>query len=391
MRKIGGSPLSRKINERVEGIPPSGIRRFFELVIGRKDVISLGVGEPDFPVPWSIRESMIYSLEKGWSSYTSNWGLRELRDGIAEYYKKFGVDVSGDNVLVTTGVSEGLDLALRALINPGDVVLIPEPCYVAYKPLTFLAYGEPVAIPTTPNFELNYDVLKPYSKYDPKILIINYPNNPTGVTYDRKTLEEIADFAVENDLIIISDEIYAELTYRGKHISIAGLNGMEDRTVILNGFSKAYAMTGFRIGYAIACDEIIQAMTKIHQYCMLCAPITSQIGALEALKIKDEELDRIRAEYMRRRNFFVKRIGKLFDVRMPEGAFYAFPSIKNTGLGSEEFAERLLKEKGVAVVPGNAFGDCGEGYIRCAYAVDMDKLKVAVERIEEFVESLKLD
>ena len=381
--------MSRRLNERVQGIKPSGIRRFFDLVVGRKDVISLGVGEPDFSVPWSIRESMIYSLEKGWSSYTSNWGLKELRYGIAEYYKKFGVDVSGENVLVTTGVSEGLDLALRALINPGDVVLIPEPCYVAYKPLTFLAYGEPVSIPTTPNFEINYDILNSYSKFDPKILIINYPNNPTGVTYNRKKLEEIADFAIEKDLIIISDEIYAELTYKGKHLSIAALNGMEDRVVILNGFSKAYSMTGFRIGYAIANDEIIKAMTKIHQYCMLCAPITSQIGALEALKLKEDELDKIRAEYIRRRNFFVKRIGKFLDVKMPEGAFYAFPCIKNTGLRSEEFAEKLLMEKGVAVVPGNAFGECGEGYVRCAYALDMEKLKIAVERIEEFVENIK--
>lgn len=389
MRRTGGSPLSRRINERVQEIKPSGIRKFFELVIGRRDVISLGVGEPDFQVPWNIRESMIYSLEKGWSSYTSNWGLKELREGIADYYKKFGVDVSYENVLITTGVSEGLDLALRALINPGDVVLIPEPCYVAYKPLTFLAYGEPVSIPTTPNFDINYDVLNRYSKFDPKILIINYPNNPTGVTYDKKTLEEIADFVFENDLIVISDEIYAELTYRGKHLSIASLNGMEDRTVILNGFSKAYAMTGFRIGYAIASDEIIQAMTKIHQYCMLCAPITSQIGALEALKLREEELDRIRAEYMRRRNFFVKRIGKVLEVRKPDGAFYAFPCIKDTGLSSEEFAERLLIEKGVAVVPGNAFGECGEGYVRCAYALEMERLKVAVERIVDFVESVK--
>ncbi len=381
--------MSRRISERVNSIPPSGIRRFFELVIGRKDVISLGVGEPDYPVPWSIRESMIYSLEKGWTSYTSNKGLKELREGIAEYYKKFGIETSGDNVLITTGVSEGLDLALRAIINPGDVVLIPEPCYVAYKPLTFLAYGEPVTIPTNPEFRLSYEILRDYARFEPKALIINYPNNPTGVTYTRKELEEIADFAVEYDVIVISDEIYAELTYKGKHISIASLNGMEDRTIVLNGFSKAYSMTGFRIGYAIAPDDIINAMTKIHQYCMLCAPITSQIGALEALKLREEEMDRIKAEYIRRRNFFVKRLRKFLSVNMPEGAFYVFPSIKETGLSSEEFAERLLREKGVAVVPGNAFGRSGEGFIRCAYAVSMEKLKIAVERMEEFVENLK--
>lgn len=380
--------MSRKINERVSSIEPSGIRRFFDLVVGRSDIISLGVGEPDFSVPWSVRESMIYSLEKGWTSYTSNKGLKELRDGIAKYYKKFGVETSGENVLITTGVSEGLDLALRSVINPGDVVLIPEPCYVAYKPLTFLAYGEPVSIPTDPEFRLNYDMLKTYERFEPKVLIVNYPNNPTGVTYGRKELEEIADFILENDMIVISDEIYAELTYKGRHLSIASLNGMEDRTIVLNGFSKSYAMTGLRIGYAIAPDEIIDAMTKIHQYCMLCAPITSQIGALEALKI-EKELERIRAEYVRKRNFFVNRIKRFLDVKMPEGAFYAFPSVKETGLKSEEFAERLLKEKGVAVVPGNAFGESGEGYVRCAYAVSMEKLKVAVKRIEEFVENLK--
>jgi len=378
--------LSRKINERVSSIEPSGIRRFFDLVVGRRDIISLGVGEPDFSVPWSVRESMIYSLERGWTSYTSNRGLKELRDGIAEYYKRFGVETSGDNILITTGVSEGLDLALRAVINPGDVALIPEPCYVAYKPLTFLAYGEPVEIPTYPNFKLNYDKLKGYERFEPKVLIINYPNNPTGVTYSKRELEEIADFVFENDMIVVSDEIYAELTYKGRHLSLASLNGMEERTIVLNGFSKSYAMTGLRIGYAIAPEEIIDAMTKIHQYSMLCAPITSQIGALEALKV---ELERVRAEYMRKRNYFVNKLRRFLNVKMPEGAFYAFPSIRETGLSSEEFAERLLKEKGVAVVPGNAFGRSGEGYIRCAYAVSMEKLKVAVKRIGEFVESLK--
>jgi aminotransferase len=378
------------LSERVNAVKPSGIRRFFDLVIGRKDVISLGVGEPDFHVPWCIRDQMIYSLEKGWTSYTSNKGLKELRIGIAEYYKKFGVETSEENVLITTGVSEGLDLAFRALINPGDVVLIPEPCYVAYKPLAYLAYGEPVSIPTTPDFKLSYETLAEYAKrFDAKLLVINYPNNPTGVTFTKKELEEIADVAVEFDLIVISDEIYAELTYRGKHVSIASLNGMEDRVVVLNGFSKAYAMTGLRIGYAIAPDDIIDAMLKIHQYCMLCAPITSQIGALEALRLKEEEMDSIRAEYLRRRNFFVNRLKRVLDVQMPDGAFYVFPSIKDTGLSSEEFAERLLLEKSVAVVPGNAFGECGEGYIRCAYAVSMEKLKIAVEKIEEFVGSLQ--
>jgi len=390
MKKIGGSLLSRRISERVGSIKPSGIRRFFDLVMNRPDVISLGVGEPDYPVPWRIRDEMIYSLEKGVTSYTSNHGLLELREAISEYYRKFGVDnIDPNNVIITTGVSEGIDIALRALLNPGDVVLIPEPAYVSYKPLTILAGGEAVAIPTTPDFRLSYELIAKYARdNDPKVIVINYPNNPTGVSYSKKELEEIADIAIEYDMVVISDEIYAELTYVGKHVSIASLNGMEDRTIVLNGFSKAFAMTGFRIGYTIAPPDISEAMLKIHQYCMLCAPVTAQIGALEALRNCDEELENVRAEYMRRRNFFVKRLRRVLEVNMPEGAFYAFPKIVDTGLSSEEFAERLLMEKGVAVVPGNAFGDCGEGYIRCAYAVSMEKLKEAVDRIEDFVKKL---
>jgi len=382
--------LSRRTSERVNSIRPSGIRRFFDLIAGRRDVISLGVGEPDFQVPWRIRDEMIYSLERGYTSYTSNKGLKELREAIAEYYRKFGVDTSSENVIVTTGVSEGIDIAMRSILNLGDTVLIPEPAYVSYKPLAFLAGGEVVAISTAPDFRLNYDKLIRYArKFCPKVIVINYPNNPTGITYSKKELEEIADIAVEFDMIVISDEIYAELTYSGRHISIASLNGMEDRTIVLNGFSKAFAMTGLRIGYAIAPDDIIDAMLKIHQYCMLCAPIVSQIGAIEALKNCEEELERMRAVYIRRRNFFVKRLRKMFEVIMPEGAFYAFPSIRNTGLSSEDFAERLLIEKRVAVVPGNAFGDCGEGYVRCSYALDIERLKEALDRIEDFVKSVQ--
>ncbi len=390
MKRTGGSRLSRRISERVNSIKPSGIRKFFDLVIGRPDVISLGVGEPDFPVPWRIREQMIYSLERGITSYTSNHGLPELREAIAEYYVKFGFKPDPENVIVTTGVSEGIDLALRAILNPGDAVLIPEPAYVSYKPLTILAGGEAVAIPTTPDFKPNYDSLSKYAKeFEPKAIILNYPNNPTGVTYSKKELEEIADLAIEFDMIVVSDEIYSELTYSGKHVSMASLNGMEERTIVLNGFSKAFAMTGLRIGYVIAPEDISEAMLKIHQYCMLCAPITAQIGALEALKGCEEELDRVRAEYMRRRNLFVKRLRGIFEIRKPEGAFYAFPKISDYGLSSEEFAERLLLEKSVAVVPGNAFGDCGEGYVRCAYAVSMEKLKEAIDRIEDFVKGLR--
>ncbi len=389
-RRTGGSQLSHeRVSRRVQGLKPSGIRRFFELIIGRDDVISLGVGEPDFAVPWRIREEIIYALEKGMTSYTSNFGLKELREAISEYYRKFGVECDAKNVLVTTGVSEGVDIALRAILNEGDGVLIPEPCYVSYSPLTSLTGGEAVAIPTTPNFRPSYELINEYARLTkPRAIVINYPNNPTGVSYSKKELEEIADAAIEHDMIVISDEIYAELSYTFKHISIASLNGMQERTIILNGFSKAFAMTGLRIGYAIAPADILEGMLKIHQYCMLCAPVTAQIGALEALRNGEDELEKMRAEYIRRRNFFVKRIRKVLDIKMPDGAFYAFPSIKSAGLSSEEFAERLLFEKNVAVVPGNAFGECGEGYIRCAYAVDMEKLRDAADRIVEFVEGL---
>jgi len=375
--------LSRRVSKIVENLRPSGIRKFFDLIIGREDIISLGVGEPDFQVPWRIREEMIYSLEKGYTSYTSNYGLPELREEIAKYYKRFGLEASSEQVLITSGVSEAIDLALRTIVEPGDGVLIPEPCYVSYKPLSLLCGAEVITIPTNPDFKLNYERIKNYVNERSKVLIINYPANPTGVSYSKKELEEIADAVIEFDLLVISDEIYAEFTYRGKHVSIASLNGMEDRVVVLNGFSKAFAMTGFRVGYAIAPLDILSGMLKIHQYCMLCAPITGQIGALEALKSLDE-VEKVKAEYMRRRNYIVKKLRDVFDVRMPDGAFYIFPDISSTGLSSEEFAERLLIERGVAVIPGNAFGECGEGYIRAAYAVKFEKLKEAVERIIDF-------
>ena len=389
MKKTGGLQLSReRINRRVQEIKPSGIRKFFDLIIGRRDIISLGVGEPDFPVPWRVREEIIYSLEKGITSYTSNHGLPELRQAISEYYKKFGVNCYYNDVLITTGVSEGFDIGVRAIINPGDAVLIPDPSYVMYKPLVVLVGGEAISIPTNPDFKLNYERISQYCDLNPKALILNYPANPTGVSYTKKELEEIADAVIENDMLVISDEIYCELSYTGKHVSIASLNGMQERTIILNGFSKAFAMTGLRVGYAIAPSDLLEAMLKIHQYCMLCAPISAQIGAIEALKNEDDELEEMRSEYLRRRNYFTKRLNEILEVNIPEGAFYVFPSIKSTGLSSEEFTERLLLEKNVAVVPGNAFGECGEGYIRCAYAVSMEKLKEAADRIEDFVRSL---
>lgn len=377
-----------KVNKKVQDIKPSGIRKFFDLVIGRKDIISLGVGEPDFAVPWRIREEMIYSLEKGITSYTSNYGLTELRQAIAEYYRKFGLNPPINDVMITTGVSEGFDIALRAIVDPGDAVLIPEPCYVSYKPLTILAGGEAITIPTNPDFKLTYEKISQHKEAEPKAIVLNYPGNPTGVSYTKKDLEEISDAVIENDMLVISDEIYGELTYSHKHVSIASLNGMEDRTIVLNGFSKAFAMTGLRLGFAIAPPDLLDAMLKIHQYSMLCAPISAQLGALEALKNTEEELEEMRSKYIRRRNYFAKRLEGVLDVNLPEGAFYAFPSIESTGLGSEEFTERLLMEKNVAVVPGNAFGECGEGHIRCAYAVNMEKLKEAADRIEDFVRNL---
>ncbi|XAT64437.1 aminotransferase class I/II-fold pyridoxal phosphate-dependent enzyme [Geoglobus acetivorans] len=377
-----------RLNKRVRELKPSGIRRFFELIIGRDDVISLGVGEPDFPVPWRIREEMIYSLEKGITSYTSNYGLLELREAIAEYYRRFEVDVSEENVLITTGVSEGIDLALRAVVNPGDTVIVPEPVYVSYSPLAYLTGAGVVTVSTCPGFKITYEDLVKYKDRNVKVLMLNYPNNPTGVSYTRKELEELADAVLELDCLVISDEIYAELSYSFKHVSIASLNGMEDRTIILNGFSKGFAMTGMRVGYAIAPDDILEGMVKIHQYSMLCAPVTAQVGALEALRNGEDELEMMRAEYIRRRNFFIRRLREMFDVVMPDGAFYAFPDVSSTGLSGMEFAERLLMEKNVAVVPGDAFGECGANHVRCAYAVSMEKLRLAVDRMKEFVESL---
>jgi aminotransferase len=375
---------SRRVARKVEELRPSGIRKFFDLVIGRDDVISLGVGEPDFPVPWRIREEMIYSLEKGYTSYTSNSGLMELREGIADYYRRFSLETSPDSIVVTTGASEAVDLAIRAITDPGDRVLLPEPCYVSYRPLVNLCGGEIISIPTVPDFKLTDEAIKRYADEKTKAIILNYPANPTGVSYTKKELEDLADAIIEHDLLVISDEIYAELTYDFKHVAIGSLNGMEDRVITINGFSKAFSMTGLRVGYIIAPEDILGGILKIHQYCMLCAPITAQIGAIEALKCL-EEVEKAKAEYLRRRNFVFKRISEFLEIKKPEGTFYAFPNISSTGMGSEEFAEKLLFGKKVAVVPGNAFGECGEGYVRLAYAVKFEKLKEALDRMEEFV------
>lgn len=383
-RKTEDLRSSRRVARKVEELRPSGIRKFFDLVIGRDDVISLGVGEPDFPVPWRIREEMIYSLEKGYTSYTSNSGLMELRESIADYYRRFSLETSPNSIVVTTGASEAIDLAIRAITDPGDRVLLPEPCYVSYRPLVNLCGGEIISIPTVPDFKLTDEAIKRYADEKTKAIILNYPANPTGVSYTKKELEDLADAIIEHDLLVISDEIYAELTYDFKHVAIGSLNGMEDRVITINGFSKAFSMTGLRVGYIIAPEDILSGILKIHQYCMLCAPITAQIGAIEALKCL-EEVEKAKAEYLRRRNFVFKRISEFLEIKKPEGTFYAFPNISSTGMGSEEFAEKLLFGKKVAVVPGNAFGECGEGYVRLAYAVKFEKLKEALDRMEEFV------
>ena len=381
------------ISEKVREIPPSGIRKFFDLVLEMDDVISLGVGEPDFVTPWHIREACIYSLEKGFTSYTSNLGLLELRELISKcYIKDYGIDYNPKNeILVTTGVSEAADLAFRAVTNPGDEVIIPEPCYVSYKPSVSLAGGVPVPVPTyrDDEFRVTADQIEKSITKKTKALVLSYPNNPTGAVMGRKDLEEIADVVNENDIAVISDEVYARLTYDGAHTCFSSLSRMKERSIILNGFSKSHAMTGLRLGYAAGSGELIAAMTKIHQYAMLCAPITAQMGAIEALKNGDGEMQKMVREYNRRRRLIVGGLNKLgLDCFEPGGAFYAFPSIKSTGLTSEEFAGRLLKEEKVAVVPGNVFGDCGEGYLRCSYATSHEELVKALARIETFIGKL---
>ena len=381
-----------KISKVVERMKPSGIREFFDLVIGMKDVISLGVGEPDFVTPWNICESAIFSLEKGYTSYTSNKGLYELRFAISKYLKnKHSLSYDPDeNILITTGVSEAVDLVLRAILNRGDKILVPDPSYVSYEPVSELAGGRVVLIKTgeRDNFKLTPGILKKYISRGVKAIVLNYPANPTGVSYTRKELLALSKVFIDHDLIVISDEIYDELTYDFSHTPIATLPGMKQRTVYLNGFSKAFAMTGWRIGYACGPEEIISAMTKIHQYTMLCSPIMGQLGAIEALRGSANSVLEMKREYKRRREFIVSRLNEIgLDCRMPEGTFYVFPSIKNTGMGSVDFAKKLLRKEKVAVVPGTAFGSQGEGCIRIAYASSMDNLKEAMRRIEHFLKT----
>ncbi|MGE5422968.1 MAG: aminotransferase class I/II-fold pyridoxal phosphate-dependent enzyme [Ignavibacteriales bacterium] len=384
------SNKGRFVSSVVQGLAPSGIRKFFDLVMAMDDVISLGVGEPDFVTPWHIREACFYSLERGYTMYTSNQGMLELREEIANYYDKWqGLKYNPvDDVLVTVGVSEAADLAMRAVLEPGDEVLIPEPSYVSYVPCTLMAAGVPVSLDTTAeyDFRLQPDELKKKITPKSKVLILPYPNNPTGGVMNREDLAALVDIIVENDLLVVSDEIYGELTYDGNHVSIATLPGMYERTIVLNGFSKAYAMTGWRIGYACGDPEIIGAMNKIHQYTMLCAPIMGQMAALEALRHGEPEMRRMVEDYDYRRRLILKGLNEIgLDCFEPKGAFYVFPSIAVTGMSSEEFSEKLLFEENVAVVPGNAFGSSGEGYIRCCYASSVDQIQNALERIERFV------
>jgi len=377
----------------VRGLPKSGIRDFFDIVAGRKDVLSLGIGEPDFQTPWHIREKAIESIERGATRYTSNLGTPELRQALAAYMRQsFHAEYDWKSeILVTVGVSEAFDIAMRAILSPGDEVLYHEPCFVAYAPLIRMAHGVPVAVETFRKDEFRLTVQELEKRVTPKTraLLINFPNNPTGATLDREDTEALADFVIRHDLLLISDEVYSELTYEGGRHSMASIPRLRDRLIFLNGFSKAWSMTGFRLGYVCAPAPLTDAMMKIHQYCMMCASSTSQIAGLEALQHGEADITEMRDSYNQRRSFIVSSLNEMgLDCFMPRGAFYVFPSIQSTGLTSQEFALRLLNERSVACVPGTAFGACGAGYLRCAYATGMEQLKEAMDRMSSFVKSL---
>lgn len=383
-------PLAKKVVE----IKPSGIRKFFDIVSEMKDAISLGVGEPDFDTPWHIRDEGIYSLEKGKTFYTSNSGLKELRVEIGNYLKR-SQGVTYDpmkEMLITVGGSEGIDMALRAMCDPGDEVLIPQPCYVSYEPCAILAGATPVIIDLKPEneFRLTAQEIEDAVTDKTKILILPFPNNPTGAIMEKSDLESIAEVIIKHDLYVLSDEIYAELTYKGKHVSITTLPGMKERTILINGFSKAYAMTGWRLGYACGPVNIIAQMTKIHQFAIMCAPTTSQYAAVEAVKNGDEDIAKMRESYNQRRRFLLNAFKEMgIECFEPFGAFYVFPCIKEFGMTSEEFATRFLQEEKVAAVPGTAFGNSGEGYLRISYAYSLERLKEAMTRFDRFVKKLR--
>lgn len=379
------------VNHTITKIKPSGIRKFFDIVNEMDDAISLGVGEPDFDTPWRIRDEAIYSLEQGRTFYTSNSGLMELKVGISEWLeRKYGLVYSPKSeMMITVGGSEAIDVALRAMLDPGDEVIIPQPSYVSYEPCTILADGVPVTIDLKEEdeFRLTAEELENAITPKSKVLILPYPNNPTGAIMEKEDLEAIAEVVERHDLFVLTDEIYSELTYKEKHVSIASLPGMRDRTVYINGFSKAFAMTGWRLGYACAPERLLKEMLKIHQFAIMCAPTTSQYAAVEAVRNCDDEIEKMREEYNGRRRYLLKRFRDMgLDCFEPYGAFYIFPSIKKLGMTSDKFATDLLKKKKVAVVPGTAFGDSGEGFIRISYAYSLDDLKVAVDRIQEYIE-----
>ncbi len=385
--------MRNPLSDKVTAIEPSGIRKFFDIVSEMKDAVSLGVGEPDFDTPWHIREEGIYSLEKGRTFYTSNAGLKELREEICRYLSR-RMNLSYDplhEVMVTVGGSEAIDAALRAMINPGDEVLIPQPSFVSYVPCTIMADGKPVIIELEEKDQFKLTKEKLLEKITPKtkILVMPFPNNPTGAIMEKEELAEIAEIVEEKDLFVISDEIYSELCYLGEPVSIASFPGMRERTVVINGFSKAYAMTGWRLGYACAPANILAQMLKIHQFAIMCAPTTSQYAAVSALKNGDKDVEIMRESYNQRRRYLLHAFKEMgLDCFEPFGAFYAFPSIKRFGMSSDEFANRLLREEKVAVVPGTAFGSCGEGYLRISYAYSLESLKEALGRLERFVKKL---
>ena len=392
--KPGSQPAKYQISQRANQLSPSGIRKFFDLLASMHDVISLGVGEPDYTTPWHISEAAIYSLEKGMTMYTSNSGMLELRQELARHLNNdYCINYSPDNeLLITVGVSEGLDLAMRALINTGDEVLIPDPCYVAYDASIILSGGVPVRVPTTQenNFELEACDVEERITSKTKAILLGYPSNPTGAVMSREHLCELAEMARRHHVMVISDEIYAKLVYGIEHTAVASLPGMKENTVFLGGFSKAYAMTGWRIGYAAAPKEIIAAMTKIHQYTMMCVPTMAQVAAIEALKSGEENVTEMVEDYNRRRKVIVKGLHAIgLECFEPKGAFYAFPSIRCTGMTSEEFAEKLLTEEKVVTVPGSAFGPGGEGHIRCCYATSLSKIEESLVRMKRFVEKYR--
>ncbi len=386
--------MKNPLSDKIVALKPSGIRKFFDIVSEMDDAISLGVGEPDFDTPWHIRDEGIYSLEKGRTFYTSNAGLKELKEEICNYLKrKQGVTYDPDQeVLVTVGGSEAIDIGLRAVLNPGDEVLIPQPSFVSYEPCALMAGGIPVIIELKAEneFRLTAEELENAITDKTKVLVLPFPNNPTGAIMERQDLEAIAEVIRRHDILVMSDEIYAELTYKEKHVSIVEIEGMQERTILINGFSKAYAMTGWRLGYACGPKEIIQQMIKIHQFAIMCAPTTSQYAAVEALRNGDNDVQEMRTAYNQRRRYLMNEFRQMnLECFEPFGAFYVFPCIKEFGMTSEQFAERFLAEEKVAVVPGSAFGDCGEGYLRISYAYSLDNLKLAIGKLADFVARLR--